>query len=397
MRQLEEEWDRGFGSLPREHVCDECVDDDALATLIHDGATAKHCDYCERSSAEPIAAETKLLMTTIHAGLDSEYERAIDILPWDSAEGGWQGAPTWDALDLLYEVGWPFVNEQLADDVIAALGEEPWCKRIFTGVSAEALELDWHSFVETVTRERRFLFGGVDSLAAVGELFVSYELLTELSPEPILSRVRVHDASDRILSSVDLGTPPRRAARANRMSAAGIPLFYAALDDETAIAETVDPADAVERKIALGHFQLTAPLRVLDLTRLPAPPSLFDVDRREQRGELIFLHSFVRQVSKPVHRDGSEYIEYVPTQILCEYIRHGFGDGEIGGILFHSTVRPEGTVAALFIDHEDCLEASAEPDPERRQLQLADAQEVDVEVSVSSLGARPLELPGAAV
>ena len=395
MRQLEEEWDRGYASLPRDHVCDECLDDDALAIVIRDNAEADECDYCGRRSAEPIAAETDLLIEAIYAGIDTEYELAIGILPWDGAEGGWQGARTWDSDELLWEVGWPFVNEELADDVATALGEEKWCERVLNGVGAEDLELSWHGFVERVTRERRFLFGGVDSLAAVGELFTKYELLTDLSPDQVLSRVRVHDTRDQIHCAADLGTPPIRMARANRMSAAGIPLFYGALDDETAIAETVDPVDAAEGAVALGHFQPTASLRVLDLTRLPASPSLFDVEHRERRGDLIFLNSFVGDVSKPVRRDGTEHIDYVPTQILCEYIRHGFADGEVAGIFFRSTMRPEGTVAALFVDREDCLEPDADADHGRQQLRLLDAQEVDVEVSVSSSGGRPIKFPDA--
>jgi hypothetical protein len=391
MRQQEEEWDRGFASLSRDHVCDECVDDETLASLIRSNAVADTCDYCGRSSAGPIAAATDLVIEAIYAGINAEYERALDILPWDGAEGGWQGARTWNSNDLLWEVGWPFVNEDFADDVADALGEEEWCQRVFTGVGAEDLELNWHGFVETVTRRRRFLFGGVDSLAAVGELFSKYELLADLSSDQILSRVRVHDGRDQIRCAADLGTTPIRSARANRISAAGIPLFYGALDDETAIAETVDPVDAAESKVALGHFQPIVPLRVLDLTRLPAPPSLFDVERREQRGDLLFLNSFVREVSKPVRRDGTEHIDYVPTQILCEYIRHGFADGEVAGILFRSTMSPEGTVAALFVDREDCLEPNADADLDRRQLRLVNAEEVDVEVSVGSSGTRPIE------
>jgi hypothetical protein len=136
---------------------------------------------------------------------------------------------------------------------------------------------------------------------------------------------------------------------------------------------------------------------VLDLTRLPASPSLFDVERRQRRGDLTFLNSFVREVSKPVRRDGTEHIDYVPTQILCEYIRHGFADGEIAGILFRSTMSPEGTVTALFVDREDCLEPDADADLGRPQLRLVDTQEVDVEVSVSSSRARPIEFPDAPV
>jgi hypothetical protein len=169
------------------------------------------------------------------------------------------------------------------------------------------------------------------------------------------------------------------------MSATGIPLFYGAHDAETAVVETVEPADTAESAVSLGHFELTAPLLVVDMTALPPTPSLFDREHRDRRDELIFLNGFARDISKPVRRDGSEHIDYVPTQVVCEYLRHEFSapDGRRPqGVLFRSSTRPQGTVTALFIDRDDCLDAGQDPTEGRPQLMLRAAKRVHVVVHV---------------
>jgi hypothetical protein len=121
-RDMEAAEERGFHSLPQEHVCGECFDDSALAGFISENAEATQCDYCGRTADTPIAAPTDAVMETIVEGLNSEYLRAIDELWWESREGGWQGATTWATWDLFEHLGWPFVNDQLAQDVLASIG-----------------------------------------------------------------------------------------------------------------------------------------------------------------------------------------------------------------------------------------------------------------------------------
>jgi RES domain len=113
---------------------------------------------------------------------------------------------------------------------------------------------------------------------------------------------------------------------------------------------------------------------VLDLTTLEPIPSLFS-GQRHQRPILKFLHSFVRDLSKPIKKDGREHIEYVPTQIVTEYFRHSFVwyDGQrIRGILYPSSRKPSGTACVLFFTREECgaPERGRFKDPQRQQLRF---------------------------
>jgi hypothetical protein len=135
---------------------------------------------------------------------------------------------------------------------------------------------------------------------------------------------------------------------------------------------------------------LTAPLTVVDFTRLPdRPPSIFDPDRRAERDTHGFLLAFVQRLSLPVRRDGGERIDYVPTQMLSEFLLHELvtpQEVRPGGLLHRSAARPEGVVAALRMDASRCVD---EPDPSRRQAQLwlreISRAEVDVTVTVRSI------------
>lgn len=393
-RMLEEAQERGFDALPHDHVCDECFADEALAAFVREHAEEPRCDYCERAADKPIAAPTDAVMAAIVGGLRYEHARAVDELPWDGGDGGWQGAPTWDTYDVFARIGWPFVNEQLAQDVIAAIQNADWCEQITPGT---LLSFDWERFVALVSHRQRFLFAPEQEemrlLVKLGQLMRKHGLLRELPVRTAFSRVRVHGPAEPIRGAQDIGTPPGPSARANRMSGAGIPVFYGARDDRTAVVETVEPADVGTSLVTLGRFALTTPLLVVDLTAIPSVPSLFDAERRELRDELTFLDGFARDVSKPVRRDGSEHIEYVPTQIVCEYLRQRLADVEgrrPQGILFRSSARPEGTVAALFVGREDCLDEDAPAAGDRAQLRLSEAVRIDVAVHVEMRRTREL-------
>lgn len=134
---------------------------------------------------------------------------------------------------------------------------------------------------------------------------------------------QVVHVGERPATAAELGTAPREFANyPNRMSPAGIPMFYGAFDEPTAVIETYDPSRTGDREIALARFATLRPLRVLDLTALPEMPSQFDPSNRGKRLPLKFLRSFGREIARPVARDDGAHTEYVPTQIVTEFVRH---------------------------------------------------------------------------
>lgn len=149
------------------------------------------------------------------------------------------------------------------------------------------------------------------------------------------------------------------AAQPNRMSPSGIVMFYGAMDRDTALVETFQPEreGANNKRVWVASFEVLRELRLLDLTRPPAVPSIFDASRRDLRDGIIFLREFVEDLVQPIKRDGQELIDYVPTQIVTEYIRHRFRteNGEpVDGILYASSKRSSGAACALFIGAAHC-------------------------------------------
>jgi RES domain-containing protein len=108
------------------------------------------------------------------------------------------------------------------------------------------------------------------------------------------------------------------------MSAAGIGVFYGALDMATAKAETMANFEPGDGRVLTGAtWTNTRPLRVLDLSRLPEIPSFY-AQVRYERDHLLFLSQFVESITQPVQHDGREHTEYVPSQIVTEYFRHRY-------------------------------------------------------------------------
>ena len=146
------------------------------------------------------------------------------------------------------------------------------------------------------------------------------------------------------------------------MSPAGIPVFYGALDRDTAIAETLAHAGAggtaSKVRVSWGTFRTLDSMRVLDLTSLEPVPGFFS-SGRGSREALSFLRTFASEVARPIPQDGREHIEYVPTQVVAEYFRHvyeGADGSRIDGILYPSSVREGGTSCVLFVGAENCCD-----------------------------------------
>jgi len=98
-------------------------------------------------------------------------------------------------------------------------------------------------------------------------------------------------------------------------------------------------------------------LRLLDLSNLPPVPSIFDQRMNYLSSTIIFLHEFVRELSKPINKDGTEHTEYVPTQVFTEYIRHIFRDRDgypIDGIKYLSAKEDQKSCCVLFVTNEQC-------------------------------------------
>lgn len=228
----------------------------------------------------------------------------------------------------------------------------------------ELLSQSWYNFAATVRNQTRYFFQSTkqddfadfdevlpaDMLPAIARLVERHGLVVTVGQNTQLYRARVRRSGETWTPDAkEMGAPPASVCRAGRMNPAGIAYLYLALEQGTALAETVSspPVEAV-----VATFETTRPLNVLDLTRIPALPSLFDEKARADRESLLFLHTFVRDITRAVSKDSSDHVDYVPTQVMCEYFAQVFvpaGHSKcVDGLLYRSAVRPGGRNLVLF-------------------------------------------------
>jgi len=140
------------------------------------------------------------------------------------------------------------------------------------------------------------------------------------------------------------------------MSPPGIVMMYVADDMQTALAETADKPGM----FALGEFFTGRDALVLDVTHLPPPvPSLFedipDTLEYDPRPRILFLWKLSREISRAIARDDRVHIEYLPTQVVTEYLRTSVTvDGKkVDGIRYRSSRDGVGTAIVLFASQDN--------------------------------------------
>lgn len=356
------------------YVCGQCFDDEFIKDFITENALRKKCSYCGNESEEMIAADISEVAEFIEDALRSEYSDAVDCLPWESAEGGWQGT-TYHTYELFDEIELWIENEELVSDLIQLLPTIDWCDfDPFQLSEDKELRFDWERFSDIVKHKMRHVFFRLEKkdsefgeyrgepyeiLYKIGELVKELGLCKVVGPGESFFRARLH-SSQRFLSVADLGPPPKESALyPNRFSPVGIPMFYGASDEETATAEVYDCPNKPKRIVSVGRFENLRDLRLLDFTNLPAYPSIFNGQTQRDRGPLRFLHHFVWDTTKGITKDGREHIEYVPTQVITEFFRHILTDGDgnnFDGLLYPSAKYEGGICCVIFCSNEDCTQ-----------------------------------------
>ena len=287
---------------------------------------------------------------------------AVDQLPYESAEGGYQGT-TWNTAEILFDeicLSLPRDSEgRLFDALLYKLTDETWCEYDWLTLDHDlVLRASWERFCETVKHKRRFFFhsDGTDYrdsytlaslLRAIGHISQRLGLVRELPVATKLWRARPDLARNLRASPVDFGPPPvHLALQSNRMNPPGIPLLYLASTAKTALHETRATVARV------GQWKAVRPLRILDLRHLPRIPGYFGDGGRDNLLALRFIHDFALDIMAPVARDERVHVDYLPSQVVTEYLRdfHLEEGGRLDGIAYGSSVHAAGWNVALFAD-----------------------------------------------
>lgn len=348
--------------MPITRVCSSCFDDLDLRVWIRDCDGPRGCHACGRHDSPTCRLID--ICRYIEFCLRQYWSFAVDHLPYESAEGGYQGA-TWTTIELLQdevELSLPRdTNDDLLDALLDCLPDDLWCEYDWLTLDHDvALKTSWDRFCATVKHKRRFFFHSTGSddrdsytpaslLNEIAVISQNLGLIRTLSTGTALWRARPDLPTGKRGKASDFGPPPPEyALQSNRMNPPGIPMLYLASTARTALRETRVEVSRV------GKWLTARPLRILDLRRLPKVPGLFSTMERNDRLALLFLHEFADDIMTPVERDNRVHVDYLPSQVVTEYLRDfAFDGGKIEGIAYESTVTPRGWNVALFAGPTD--------------------------------------------
>ena len=344
-------------------VCNNCGKDEILSEEIKEQGKHGICDHCgkpgEIMELEDLAERINDVIQE-HFQLTPGYpEEPVELFQYK--EGLWEQRGD-QAEILIGDIAG--VDEQIAEELTSLLSGKHTYEAAKDGVEnpygfeamyeeREAFDLGfqiaWGEFQREILFKSRFfsvtaehvlasIFEGLEALGTHG----NRSIIATIEPcdqEEYIWRGRTAHSTREIENIVkepvkELGPPPSRSARAGRMNADGISVFYGALEKSTCISELRPP---VGSSVVIGKFKVIRTVKLLDLGALAdayVNTSYFDSKFLEHKSRAIFLKRLVREISRPVIPE-EERVEYLATQAVAEFLANK-ACPKLDGIIFPS-------------------------------------------------------------
>lgn len=363
------EQERGYYSIEDKQICLNCFGNKSLQSYIRKHATTKKCDYCKQKYSENVCININQVIMKINQSLNNYYIDPTNLLigsdrdSWDSVL---------DAYDMFRsdEAELECENDEVIDDIIESFRDRQWFREnIYFPTRSEALKMSWDYFSSNVKERWRFtfFFDGPDpnepstfdakkTFDNICRILESEYILKTLATGTEFYRVRKHSEDIAINRAEQIGTPkPEFVKTPNRLSPINIPMFYGSLNKDVAIEESKGSSSDDTTTVAL--FKNNVPIKVIDLSKPLAIPGYYSDDNIYIE-PIKFINTFSRLISKPINDDENEYLEYLPTQVFTEYIRHLAFKDVVKGIIYGSSKIPGGINIALFYKNDECKDSN---------------------------------------
>ena len=327
------------------------------------------CSYC---NAVGEALPLDDLAQRIHKVLQDHFELTPNQptgYEYMLAEEGWWERPGYPVANVIANIA--EVSEEITTDVMELLSDRYGYRAIKDGeenpYSSDACyeeqgaaDSAWKTFCEQIRSHGRFfnkyaeetlthIFGDLGTHKSRGE-----SVIREINPDSESGHIwrcrmaQSHKELKAILKSParEIGPPPPRLAKGGRMNASGIQVFYGAMEKDTCIAELRAP---VGSQVVVAKFELLRPVKLLDLdalTEIYVEVSHFDPDYVTHTGRAASLRSLAHEICRPV-MPQDEVLEYLPFQVVAEYLAYDLGP-RLDGIIFRSSQTGCGRNVVLF-------------------------------------------------
>lgn len=373
------------GELKEKCVCSEHFSDSELQGIIRRDGRRGICSYC---GEKRLVMDMPDFVTMVKNKLESEFEDVDNAMlpleksvfdddeediPFFTRFHGY-AAPSYsemyedteEVLNYLLEINGP---EALQKDIVDALPEHGWIsKDPFVASLDDELNIKWNHFSEMVKHKQRFTFlankefdghpskydnGLFDILTELGAMIHQFGICKILDKDTMIYRARPI-CEDKPLTFDEITSPPDECAKQNRMSPAGVSMFYGTFDEETARREcTPQTGHDGKGRFLIGQFKQNRSLQLIDLTALPR--TSFWHQKRETREALAFMRIFHKEITKRIKPDNRIHTEYIPSQVFTEYLRYVFkleGEISVDGMIYNSSVNERHCIV-LFINQKE--------------------------------------------
>jgi hypothetical protein len=362
-----------LGIMTIHNVCSKHFGDKYLKAFVRSTGTRLLCDVCYETRNCLIIRD---IAERIKQDLTREYDALSESdLPYDSEEGTYLFGTPRDTNELV-ESEALIAPYEVVEAICQEIDTADWVDKNWMLPRSDYMRYGWQVFQRVVKHRMRFVFFSKqnhrliseresdsmhpqDVLQAVGGLIKILKITTSYEPRTLrLYRARQHRPGEAVKTAAALGAPPEERAQANRMSPAGISMFYGAFDSATCLAEVTD-YDWKASSVTYGVFTNQVALRLIDFSLPFDSPSIFNPDYNDKakylREGIVFLKNFICDLQRAVTKKDL-HIEYVPTQVVCEYLRYMYEGGQIDGLVYNSVKHPGSRCVVLFVDNTESVD-----------------------------------------
>lgn len=207
---------------------------------------------------------------------------------------------------------------------------------------------NWNDIKEELRTNRRFLMDSfIDDRDDNWKWFFTAN--DHLPQGAVYYRGRTNKEKDKpFVDEKDLTAPKPQFATPGRVNTYGIPHLYLTDSPETVIYEL---RSVTGDQISIGEFEIDKDLDVLNFTKRE---DLYDLFASENYDSLfqavqrqVLLTEISKDMSRPVRRYDDPNLDYLPTQLVCEYIRI---KKQEDGIIFESSQKGAGRQNIVLFD-----------------------------------------------
>jgi hypothetical protein len=359
-------------------ICNNCIGESFLSELVKKNGQRRKCSYCKVTGK---TISVKELVDRTERVVEQFYQRTSEdpdnyqsaLLADKESDYFWvrEGDLITDVIEDVAKIPREaaediqgILQDRFFDRSAEEIGEETEFDQDsmyeYVGVGSKAWEEKWSEFENSLKANARF-FNQLGK-EYLDDIFKDINQLKMTQGNPIMfvgpdhslksayrARAFLSDESLRngLSNFVDnLGPPAPQFAKAGRMNAAGISVFYGATDDHTALAEVRPP---VGSKVAVAKFTFMRDLKLLNLLELKnirVDGSLFDEAHADLLSRVQFLNQLCEKMTIPV-MPGDEDTEYLVTQAIADYLSMD-NTVNLDGIVFPSIQTKKGSNIVLF-------------------------------------------------